>query len=384
MKTCLLGLLTLYGQISSIAAEDAACTTPNRQPGFCVEISRCKNIYNIVSNPNPDPKYNKYIRAIACTVPGEDRSVCCKPPEVAPKPTTTTTTTRVVPVIRVEDKLALLPEECGKSTADRISRGNETRVFDHPWMVLLQYRHKGAVIGGCGGSLINERYVLTAAHCIRTRSSLQLINARLGEHTRNSEIDCNVYKNKEGKEIERDCADEAKDYGIESSVVHPEFNSPRRFSNDIGLIRLDRDVVMKYHIQPLCLPVTEELRTMQFDKYLVTGWGATENQTGSDILLKAMVPHVSNDICQQRMVENRLNIQLTDKQMCAGGQDQVDTCSGDSGGPLGMSSNFKGVDRFVQYGVVSAGVNSCGQKSVPGIYARVANYMDWILDNIEQ
>lgn len=155
-------------------AEDAACTTPDRKPGFCVEISRCKNIYSIVSSPNPNPVYDKYIRAIACTVPGEARSVCCKPLEVVPKPTTTTTP--VVPGILVdqEEKLALLPEECGKSTSDRISNGNDTKVFDHPWMVLLQYRHKGAVIGGCGGSLINKRYVLTAAHCIRTRSSLQL------------------------------------------------------------------------------------------------------------------------------------------------------------------------------------------------------------------
>ncbi|KAL9692855.1 hypothetical protein quinque_012140 [Culex quinquefasciatus] len=386
MKASLLGLLTLCGLISSIVAQDAACTTPDRKPGLCVEISRCQNIYSIVSSPNPNPVYDKYIRAIACTVPGAARSVCCRPSEVVAKPTTTTTTTTpVVPVIRVdqEDKLALLPEDCGKTTADRISRGNVTKVFDHPWMVLLQYRHKGAVIGGCGGSLINERYVLTAAHCIRTRSSLQLINARLGEHTRNSAIDCNVYLDPEGNEIERDCADPAEDYAVESFVVHPDFNRPRRFSNDIGLIRLDRTVVMKHHIQPLCLPVTEDLRTKQFKKYLVTGWGATENQTGSDVLLKAVVPRVSNEVCQQRMVENRLNIQLTELQMCAGGQDLVDTCSGDSGGPLGMSSNFKGVDRFVQYGVVSAGVNSCGQKSVPGIYARVVNYMDWILDTIQ-
>lgn len=347
-----------------------------------MEISRCRNIYNIIMNPNP--VYDRYIKASACTIPGEARSVCCKPMEVAPKPTTTTAGP-VGPEIRVnlEEKQELLPQECGKAIAERIANGNKTEVFERPWMVLLQYRHKGAVIGGCGGSLINERYVLTAAHCIQTRSSLQLINAVLGEHNRSDEIDCRIYRDKFGNEIERDCADKAEEYGIESSVVHPNFNRPRRFSNDIGLLRLDRIVVMKDHIQPVCLPLTDELRTKQFDKYIVTGWGATENQTGSDILLKAVVPRVSNEICQQRMVQNRLNIQLTEQQMCAGGQDLVDTCSGDSGGPLGMNSKYMVDDRFVQYGVVSAGVNSCGQKSVPGIYARVASYMDWILDNIQ-
>lgn len=289
-------------------------------------------------------------------------------------------------MIRLEaknDKLALLPEDCGKSTADRIVNGNETKVFEHPWMVLLLYRHKGNIIGGCGGSLISRRYVLTAAHCIRTRSSLELISARLGEHTRSSPVDCNIFRDPKGNEFERECADEAEDIAIESSVVHPEFNRPRRYSNDIGLIRLDRDVVMKYHIQPLCLPTTEELRNMEFNKYIVTGWGVTENKTGSDVLMKAKLPLVSNENCQQQMVQNGLKIQLTETQMCAGGQDLVDTCSGDSGGPLGMSSNFKGFDRFVQYGIVSVGVNACGQKNIPGIYARVANYMDWILDNIQ-
>lgn len=345
-----------------------------------MEISRCRNIYNIVSSPNPDPRYNKYIAAIACTVPGVTRSVCCRPAEVAPKPTTP-----VVPMIRLDqqDKLKLLPEDCGVATAERIAKGNKTLVFEHPWMVLLHYNHKGNVIGGCGGSLINKRYVLTAAHCIRTRSTLKLITARLGEHDRSTAIDCNRYPGPPGEPDEIDCADAAEDFGIESTVVHPDFNRPRRYSNDIGLIRLDRDVEMKYHIQPLCLPVTDELRNRAENRYIVTGWGATENQTGSDVLLKAVLPRVGNDACQQRLVQNGLKTQLSEGQLCAGGEDLVDSCKGDSGGPLGRSSSFKGTERYVQYGVVSAGIDSCGQKSVPGIYARVAYYMDWILDNIQ-
>lgn len=127
--------------------------------------------------------------------------------------------------------------------------------------------------------------------------------------------------------------------------------------------------------------MTAELRSKQFDRYVVTGWGTTENQTGSDVLLEAILPRVSNADCQQKMTENRLNVALSDKQMCAGGEKLVDTCRGDSGGPLGFSTNYNGA-RFVQFGIVSAGVNTCGQKSVPGIYCRVASYMDWILQNI--
>lgn len=66
----------------------------------------------------------------------------------------------------------------------------------------------------------------------------------LGEHTKNQEMDCNIYNDKFGKEIERDCADPIEVFGIDKFIVHPDYNRPK-YSNDIALIRLNRDVVMK-------------------------------------------------------------------------------------------------------------------------------------------
>lgn len=248
-------------------------------------------------------------------------------------------------------------------------------------MAVLRYDYNGAIIDGCGGSLINKRYILTAAHCLKTRSTMPIHSVILGEHTKGQTVDCNIYHNKKGEEIERDCADPVEEFGIESFVVHQDYNRPK-YSNDIGLIRLDKDVTMKDHIKPVCLPVTPELQRQVFEKYVVTGWGTTEAQTGSNILLEAVLPHVDIPDCQQKMNENRLSITLSNKQMCAGGVDKVDTCKGDSGGPLGFSANYNGA-RFVQFGIVSLGVDSCGQKSVPGIYCRVAEYMNWIAEQIK-
>ncbi|XP_058811606.1 serine protease grass-like [Topomyia yanbarensis] len=354
---------------SKVQAQSAPCTTPTRQDGLCVAIHRCRNIYDIVQNPTPPPiGIANYIKRAACTLPGVERAICCQPQEVVPEPTISSA------------KIDLLPKECGQSVTDRIAFGNVTQVFSYPWMALLRYNQNGEIIDGCGGSLINNRYVLTAAHCLKTRSTLKLVQVRLGEHTRNQDIDCNIYKDKYGEEIERDCAEPVEDYQVESFEIHPDYNRPK-YSNDIGLIRLDRDVVVKYHIRPICLPVTPQLRLKQFERYIVTGWGTTENQTGSQVLLEATVPRVNNDECQQTMLQNRLNVQLSDKQMCAGGSGKVDTCRGDSGGPLGFSTDLNG-PRFIQFGVVSAGVDSCGKKNVPGIYCRVGSYMDWILDTI--
>ncbi|XP_055597074.1 serine protease grass-like [Uranotaenia lowii] len=368
--------LLLSVQLSQVQSQSAPCTTPTRNPGLCVDIRRCTNIFNIVSNPTPPPTgIANYIKKAACTLPGIERSVCCQPHEVKPEqPTTAAPPTSV-------GGSSLLPDKCGQAVADRIAFGNVTKVFDYPWMAVLKYNSNGELVDGCGGSLINKRYILTAAHCLRTRSTLQLQVVRLGEHDKSSEIDCNIYKNKKGEIIERDCANKTEDYGIESIVVHESYQKPK-YSNDIGLIRLDRDVEMQDHIHPICLPVTPALRSAQFERYVVTGWGTTEKQTGSDVLLSAIVPRVSNAECQERMAQNNLKVQLSDKQMCAGGEGLVDTCRGDSGGPLGYSADFNGA-RFVQFGVVSAGIDSCGLKSVPGIYCRVAAYMDWILANMK-
>lgn len=362
----------------AVKAQSAPCTTPTRQPGTCVSIERCRNIYNIVNSPTPPAAgIANYIKRAACTLPNVQRSVCCQLAEVIPESSTTS------PPISDEwthPKLNLLPRDCGLTVADRLAFGNATKVFEYPWMAVLRYDYNGAITDGCGGAVINKRYILTAAHCVKTRSTMPLHSVVLGEHTKNQEIDCNIYNDKFGKEIERDCADPIEVFGIEKFVVHPDYNRPK-YSNDIALIRLDRDVVMKDHIRPICLPVTSALQKLTFDKYIVTGWGTTEEQKGSDMLLQANLPYVGIPECQRKMTENRLNIQLTDKQMCAGGVNKVDTCKGDSGGPLGFSATYNGA-RFMQFGVVSLGVDSCGAKSVPGIYCRVAAYMDWILDNM--
>lgn len=369
---CSILISSLYRE--GVKAQSAPCTTPTKQTGSCVPIERCRNIYNIVSNPTPPPTgIANYIKKAACTLPGVTRSICCQPAEVIPEPVTTKPT--------ASPASALLPRDCGLRVDDRLAFGNVTKVFSYPWMAVLRYDYNGAIVDGCGGSLINKRYILTAAHCLKTRSTMPIHSVVLGEHTKGQDKDCNVYLDPQGEVDETDCAESIEVFRIESFEVHQDYNRPK-YSNDIGLIRLDRDVTMKDHIKPICLPVTAALQRQVFEKYVVTGWGTTENQTGSNILLEAILPHVDISECQLKMDENRLSIRLSDKQMCAGGKERVDTCKGDSGGPLGFSANYNGA-RFVQFGIVSLGVDSCGQKSVPGIYCRVAGYMNWIAEHMK-
>lgn len=74
---------------------------------------------------------------------------------------------------------------------------------------------------------------------------------------------------------------------------------------------------------------------------------------------------------------------ITGKQLCAGGSNQKDSCPGDSGGPLHAAAYIFDDIRLVQQAIVSFGPRLCGLEGYPGVYTRVACYMDWILDNME-
>lgn len=398
LQVVLAALLLITSALSVLSqTSDPECLTPTQSKGFCVPIERCRNIYNIVNDPTNTPSrgIQNYIKKAACTLPGVARSVCCQPGEVTPAPTTTTTTTTTTaatpaingltilignePAPDAELNWSLLPtNNCGMLTINRIAHGNKTDPFQFPWMVLLRYDSNGELRDGCGGSLINNRYVLTAAHCVKTASNLKLVKVRLGEHDKTKAEDCIVYKD---GEIE--CAAPAIDVDVEETIIPKNYNRPIRFRHDIALIRLAENVEYTDSVKPICLPVDESVRNNVLPRYIITGWGTTEQEELSQVLLQAFVNHVPIPECQQKMNENGLRITLTDPwQMCAVGDTLVDSCRGDSGGPLGFSVAFSGSSRFVQFGVVSAGVNSCGVKTVPGIYTRVATYMDWIVANM--
>ena len=92
------------------------------------------------------------------------------------------------------------------------------------------------------------------------------------------------------------------------------------------------------------------------------------------------------DLCQQRYNARAsyAKLQLTSKQLCAIGAPGVDSCRGDSGGPLITYGLYNTSDlRMIEFGIVSAGVVGCGHiNSTPGIYTQVASYMEWILDGL--
>lgn len=137
-------------------------------------------------------------------------------------------------------------------------------------------------------------------------------------------------------------------------------------------------------VNTICLPLSEDYEmTSTNERYLVAGWGKTEFGSKSDEMLKANIPMKAVEAC-----ENAFNITLkTEQIICAGGESLIDSCSGDSGGPLFWTGKMKNSGaRYFQFGITAAGYKYCGQLlngvTPPAFYTKISSYMQWVKSRI--
>lgn len=182
----------------------------------------------------------------------------------------------------------------------------------------------------------------------------------------------------------KDCAPPHLDVPVERTIPHPSYDpGSKNQLNDIALLRLARQIEYTDFVRPICLPLDTNLRSATFDGISmdVAGWGKTENLSASNLKLKAAVDGFTLNECQS--VYSRQSIFLEDTQMCAGGMEGVDSCRGDSGGPLISLDNNKVNTYYFLAGVVSFGPTPCGLNGWPGVYTRVGAYVDWVQATLE-
>ncbi|CRL05275.1 CLUMA_CG018249, isoform A [Clunio marinus] len=242
---------------------------------------------------------------------------------------------------------------CGeRNDESRIVGGSTTGVNEFPWMARLSYFNRFY----CGGMLINDRYVLTAAHCVKGFMWF-MIKVTFGEHDR-----CDDSMRAETRFVLR--------------AISQKF-SYSNFDNDMALLRLNDRVPITDFIRPICLP-TNKGEAYVGKTGLVTGWGTLkEDGKPSCTLQEVEVPILSNEECIGKT--NYTAKMITNNMMCAGypGVGQRDSCQGDSGGPLQVERDDK---RYELVGIVSWG-NGCARPAYPGVYTRVTRYLDWIHEN---
>jgi len=246
------------------------------------------------------------------------------------------------------------PGTCGKPEiqGQRVIAGVTATRGSWPWQILMLYNGRG----GCGGSIVGPRHVVTAAHCVAGRTRYpSRFSVRVGEHDT---------RRREGSEAE---------YRVKRVYQHPSYQRPTSLNNDIAVFELEKPIQFNKYVQPVCLPDKDV--AVGSDCY-ITGWGKVRHPGSmTNLLQQAKMPVVSKAVCHKKNYA-AIRIPVTDAMICSGdgGNTRKSGCHGDSGGPFVCQVN----GRWELHGAVSHGSPRCASTETFTVFARVAYFRDWI------
>ncbi|KAK4871859.1 hypothetical protein RN001_015983 [Aquatica leii] len=300
------------------------------------------------SYPYPQPYPTPAVPAQTTTTP--------KPPPATFAPSWPPTQQPIAPspITNVPITDASCGAKNGYQDQERIVGGHNADLGEWPWIA-------GLFNGGrqfCGGSLIDNIHILSAAHCVAHMSSWDVarLTVRLGDH--------NIKTDSEVKHIEKK---------VKRVVRHRGFDS-RTLYNDVAILTLDSPVVFSHQVRPICLPRSTG-ETHEGKTGTVIGWGSIrESGPQPSVLQEVSIPIWSNTDCRRKYGPAAPG-GIVEHMLCAG-QANRDSCSGDSGGPLMVNDG-----KWTQVGIVSWGIG-CGKGQYPGVYTRVQTFLPWIQKNI--
>lgn len=244
----------------------------------------------------------------------------------------------------------------------KIVGGRDATAGSWPWQVMFMHQRPGQQghFFHCGGSIINSRWILTAAHCCELDSTqYQNFTILVGQHSVNSPNE--QYK---------------KRYSLERVIIHEEYNVPSPINNDFCMLKTKEPIKYSAPVSPVCLAGPED--PPQGTKCWTTGWGSV-NYNIKDPVVSPTLKEVDLDISSRSYCKNVYFGMITDKMICANNK-KKGSCSGDSGGPFVCRSTD---GAFRLYGVTSfVSGTGCGNNVHPTVYARVSAMLPWINNNI--
>ncbi|XP_055591495.1 serine protease easter-like [Uranotaenia lowii] len=237
-----------------------------------------------------------------------------------------------------------------------IVNGVDAKISDWPWHAAIRQYSGGQPEYVCGGTLISERFVLTAAHCTygENPNKPPKMSVLLG---------VNAVGSPDGQV-----------YNVEKIHRNPGFTL-EQLKDDIALLELENPVRFSDFVLPICLSKRMEINPGKVGA--VVGWGYTENDIPSTKLKLAKLPVVGELDCKKKEVELYSKV-LTNRVFCAGYGNGTSPCNGDSGGGIA----FEKGDAWYLGGIVSFtkprdGSSLCSTTTYT-VFTKVNSYLDWI------
>jgi len=246
---------------------------------------------------------------------------------------------------------------CGEGLADRIVGGDEADPNSIPWQVAMVYANSNSI--RCGGTILCDKFVMTAAHCVDQGTSTSSIQIMAGEHDLLNNMD------------------DATRHNVKAINNHPNWNGAS-MDYDYSILELTEPISLSGNskARAACLPAaTDTIFDQIYEKnFTVSGWGAlSQGGSTSKVLHHVTVPWVSDEDCKSSYGQTT----ITSRMICAGNLQNggVDSCQGDSGGPLTWVDPTTQKVKLI--GVVSFGIG-CAQAGYPGVYAEVSTVLSWV------
>lgn len=247
--------------------------------------------------------------------------------------------------------------KCGEKGSDT-GRDGVADPGEWSWQAAILEKSKEIYV--CGASLLDEFWIMTAAHCVDDYVPKPgELKIRLGEYDVSSTTETMGHE----------------EFDVARIVLHPDFNNATLL-HDIALVKLARAARKRPNINTICMPdkTIPEKELIVSTKCYVTGWGKrNENSPHSVILKEINVPMWRSSDCETALKTLfGPSFKLPSTTLCAGAEGR-DACDGDGGGPLVCEKH----GHWYQVGIVSFGVG-CGRANAPGVYTKVDSYKNWI------
>uniref|UniRef100_A0A336LKX8 CSON006987 protein n=1 Tax=Culicoides sonorensis TaxID=179676 RepID=A0A336LKX8_CULSO len=234
----------------------------------------------------------------------------------------------------------------------RIIGGRTASLGQFPYQASLQRTRNSVIKHVCGGSVYNEKWIITAGHCIAYFNTTTESRIVVGS------VDLEIIN--------------PTFYHVKKFIIHPKFDKNLK-TNDIALVQTQNEIIFSVNVKPIPINLNYVKENIEA---VTSGWGRVTIQGGrTNILQYLNVTVMSNENCRKAHAISKRSKFIYDNVICTQNErNKKGTCNGDSGGPLVINGTL--------IGIVSWGVRCA--IGLPDVFTRISEHVSWIQATVRE